>query len=128
KAQETCMRISYFGLNDSLHFEARYLTSLYSYLNNDFEESVSQLFAINQFLSAEYQIKSKLLYALSLNEIREWEKAEVEIITWVSEKYHGDSLTKDSIMSQLSELYKKKNHPRYRNPDRAIVWATFLPG
>jgi hypothetical protein len=109
QSESTLSRLNYFGLSDSLQYEARYKSALYSYLNKNFEESIAQFKMIQQFLPIEYSINSKPLYALALNETREWTEAKEQLHTWG--KYHFSEDT--AVMNDL---------------DKAQVWAQLLPG
>ncbi|GAB5537999.1 MAG: hypothetical protein Salg2KO_01020 [Salibacteraceae bacterium] len=127
-AQSAASRITYFGLSDSLVYEARYTSSLSAYLNSDYTEAASQLLVVNQFLPAEYAIKSKPLYALALNELRRWDEAKDELSDWINWHYAADSIQRDSLLSEVEAIYNHKNYPKYRDPKRADLWATVLPG
>ena len=127
-AQSTTARIQFFGLNDSLHYESRHRSALNAYYNADYTEASSQLLSVDQFLPKELSIHSKPLRALVLNELRQWEKAESELIEWARWQYSNDSVKRDSIITSLQSIYRHKNHPQYRDPRRADLWATILPG
>ena len=58
RSESTLSRLNFYNLNDSLQYESRYKSALYSYLNQNFEESISQLSIIEQFLPIENSIKS----------------------------------------------------------------------
>ncbi|MDC1221065.1 hypothetical protein N8Z47_00190 [Salibacteraceae bacterium] len=125
-AQKTLLRINYFALSDSLVFESRFMTGYTSYLIKDFEQSKSQLFLIEQFLDTAYQVASAPLYALTLNELREWDKAEERLIFWSVHNEHV--LDTDSLQNVIYNNYAEKNHPKYRNPETATILSTIIPG
>lgn len=125
-AQKTLLRINYFALNDSLVYESRFMTGYTSYLVKDFEQSKSQLFLIEQFLSTAFQVASAPLYALTLNELREWDKAKERMIFW---SVHNELiLNTDSIQDAIHAIYTEKNQPKYRNPETATILSTLIPG
>jgi hypothetical protein len=126
-AEKTMLRVGYFGLSDSLVFESRYNTAYASYLNKDFEQASSQLYLVDQFLNVEYQTKASLLYALTLNELWDWSGAKEKLVFWVQNSLKDES-ARDSALLSIECAYNQKNYPKYRNPERASAWSTFLPG
>lgn len=126
-AKTSLLRISYFGLSDSLVFDSRQRTAYASYLDKDFEQASSQLFLVDQFLNENYQAEAALIYALSLNELKQWSKAKEKMTFWVNKKVH-DQQTKDSLLFEIECAYNDKNFPKYRDPERASLWSSFLPG
>jgi TM2 domain-containing membrane protein YozV len=125
-AQKALLRINYFSLNDSMIYDSRYLTGYASYLTKDFEQAKSQFFLIEQFLDTSYQVASAPLYALSLNELREWEKAEERLNFWAGSIQNAQ--TRDSLFTAIQNAYSEKNHPKYRNPETASILSTIIPG
>lgn len=126
-AKKTMLRVSYFGLSDSLVFESRKRAAYASYLDKDFTQASSQLFMVEQFLSRDYQSQVALLYALTLNELREWDKAKEKVIFWVNHNIEQES-QRDSLLFQIQCAYDSKNFPKYRNPESAALWSTIIPG
>ena len=128
QSELTLSRLNYFGLNDSLQYEARYKSALYSYLNKNFEESISQFKMIQQFLPLKYAINSKPLYALVLNEIRDWIEAEQQLNTWGNYYFAEDTAAMNDFKGQISEAYMLRRHPKFKDPAKAQIWAQLLPG
>ncbi|MDC1220196.1 hypothetical protein N8Z95_00605 [bacterium] len=128
QSELTLSRLNYFGLNDSLQYEARYKSALYSYLNKNFEESIAQFKMIQQFLPIEYSINSKPLYALALNETREWTEAKEQLHTWGKYHFSEDTAVMNDFNARINETYQVKNHPKLKDLDKAQVWAQLLPG
>lgn len=127
-AEKNLQRIFYSGLNDSLQYVARYNSAFYSYLNKNYNQSISELVMIDNFLPDSIKIASYILYALVLNENREWEKAKEKLEEWVKFTYSNNNLTKDSILNSISQLYSSKNYPKYKNPEKAHLYSSFVPG
>jgi len=125
-AQKTLLRISYFSLNDSLVYASRFLTGYASYLIKDFEQGKSQFFLIEQFLDTTYQAASAPLYALTLNELREWDKAKERLELWASQITNIKA--RDSLQRVICIAYSDKNYPKYRNPETASILSTIIPG
>lgn len=126
-AKKSMLRVSYFGLSDSLVSASRQRTAYASYLDKDFKQASSQLFLIDQFLSEDYQAESALLYALALNELKEWSKAKEKMIFWASQNI-DDQSTRDSLLFEIECAYDDKNYPKYRDPERASLWSSIIPG
>ena len=126
-AKKTMLRITYFGLSDSLVFTSRQKSAYASYLDKDFEQASSQLFLVDQFLNEEYQAEAALLYALALNELREWDKAKEKMLFSVTKNVDNQQ-TRDSLLFEIECAYNDDNFPKYRDPERASLWSTFIPG
>ena len=128
RSESTLSRLNFYNLNDSLQYESRYKSALYSYLNQNFEESISQLSIIEQFLPIENSIKSKPLFALALNETRRWNEAKEQMILWNNYVNANDSCKLATYDIAIKNIYDKKNQPKYRDPAKALIWAQIIPG
>lgn len=127
EAHKTMLRINYFGLNDSLHYNARYTAALLAYNDNRYEESSAQLDLVERFMPQHYQNESLLLHALALNEQRRWSEAELKLKRWI-QTYASDSVKAEILYERFEKLYDEKEHPKLRDPERAVLWSTILPG
>ena len=125
KAMGTTQRIQFFGLNDSLQFEARYHAALNSFINEKFEQAQAHLFQVEQFLPIDYQVKASLLHALTLNEMRKWQEAEEKVTLYIN---HLSSEEMDSLLMASSLLFDADNHPKWKNPRRAFNFSSVVPG
>lgn len=128
RSESTLSRLNFYDLNDSLQYAARYHSALYSYLNKNFDESISQLRMIQQFLPLEQSIHSKPLFALALNETRNWSEAESQMKEWGNYNFSNDSVQMLAFNNQIEEAYQTKNHPKFKDPAKAQIWAQLLPG
>ncbi len=128
QSEKNLARLNYYSLTDSLQYQARYKAALYSYLNQNFEESKSQLQMIEQFLPMALSVNSKFLYALALNETRSWSEAEAQLNNWNAYYNANDSASFKAYHQMITEAYKDKNHPKFRDPAKAQIWAQVLPG
>ncbi|MCO4805573.1 MAG: hypothetical protein KC456_03175 [Flavobacteriales bacterium] len=126
-AQKNLLRINYFGISDSLVYESRFRTAYSSYLSEDFEQAASQLFLVDQFLPERFQQKAAILYAITLNELRKWDQAKAKLEFWV-EHSDLDSIGRDSALMNIDAVYNADNYPKFRDPERASTWSTFIPG
>lgn len=127
-AEKNIQRIIYTGLSDSLQYIARYNSAFYSYLNKNYNQSISELLMIENFLPDSLKISSYLLYSLVLNENREWDKAKEKLIEWTNYTYSTNSLKKDSVLKTINQLYNSKNYPKYKSPEKAHLYSSFVPG
>ncbi|MEZ4722991.1 MAG: hypothetical protein R2813_14040 [Flavobacteriales bacterium] len=127
EARKTMMRVNHFGLSDSLSERVRYQTALYSYLCQEFEQCNSQLLQLEQHSSERTNNEYLLLYALSLNETREWTMAREKLNTWLKNA-PLDSIRHDSIWDAADRFYKLSKQPRYVDPERAKFFSSIVPG
>lgn len=127
-AEKNLQRIFYSGLSDSLQYLAHYNTAFYAYLNKNFNLSISELVIIDTFLPDSIKINSYILYTLVLNENREWKKAKEKIQQWINYTYRDNLTVKDSLLTTTNELYDFKKYPKYKNPEKAHLYSSFLPG
>jgi hypothetical protein len=71
---------------------------------------------------------SYILYALLLNENREWEKAKEKLEKWTNYTYSNNPILKDSLLTAIHNLYNSKNYPKYKSPEKAHLYSSFVPG
>ena len=126
--EKNLARLNYYSLTDSLQYQARYKAALYTYLNKNFEESASQLEMIAQFLPDSLSMKSKPLYALTLNELRKWSEAEAQLRQWNAYYHLNDSAEFSTVNSAITAAYSPKNYPKFKDPAKAQIWAQIIPG
>lgn len=127
-AEKNLQRIFYSGLSDSLQYKAHYNAAFYAYLNKNYNQSISELVIIDNFLPDSIKTQSYILYALVLNENREWEKAKEKLQQWTNYTYANNTILRDSIINKISELYNSKNYPKYKSPEKAHLYSSFVPG
>lgn len=124
-AMNTTQRIQFFGLSDSMQFEARYQAALNSFINEQFEQAQAHLFQVEQFLDTAYQVKSSMLYALTLNELRKWDEAGDKVALYLN---NLNTEKKDSLLSVAQLLYSDKAQPKFKKPKTAFTLSSVLPG
>lgn len=127
-AEKNMQRVFYSDLSDSLLYKARYNSAFYSFLNKNFNQCISELVMIDNFLPDSIKISSFILYALALNEIREWDKAKEKLLQWANYKYYNNHQMRDSLINEINKLYTPKNYPKYKNPEKAHLYSSFVPG
>ncbi len=127
-AEKNLQRIFFSGLSDSLQYVARYNSAFYSYLNKNYNQSISELVMIDNFLPDSIKISSYILYALVLNENREWDNAKEKLVKWTDYNYSNQPQKRDSLINVINKLYHPKNYPKYKNPEKAHLYSSFVPG
>lgn len=120
EALQTIERTDANNLSDSASFVLRYETSLCAYLAGNYNESY------NYILQLKYFIKDTLLTSqvdfleiLTLNELKRWEEAK---------KLTAAYIQKNNLPANVDELYAFLKNPKIRNPEKAVLLSTFLPG
>lgn len=127
-AEKNLQRVLYSGLSDSLHYIARFNAAFYAYLNKNYNQSLSELIMIDNFFPDSLKVSSYILYALVLNENREWDKAKEKLLQWANNNYSNNLQTRDSLINAINNLYNPKNYPKYKNPEKAHLYSSFIPG
>lgn len=121
-------RIPFFSISDSMQYEVSFAKATTAYLQKDFEFAKSELLQIEAFAPDSAQIiKSRYLSILNYNELKEWKKAHSIAVTWTNELQIPDS-EKVAINEQLDFLYSKKGLPKIKDPEKANLLSTYLPG
>jgi tetratricopeptide (TPR) repeat protein len=120
EAQKTIERADVTNLSDSLNFLIRYETSLCTYLAEHYNE------AYNYILQLKYFVKDTtltnqvdFLEILTLNELKRWQEAK---------KLCAAYIQKNNLKANVEELYAFLQNPKIRNPEKAVILSTFLPG
>lgn len=128
EAENTCGRILYTGLNDTLIAEARYQNALCAYLAGDFSVAENHLLQLHSFVPDIHLTKNSLpLYALVLNELQKWGEAKQKILKAI-ELSDISPAEKDSLVKIVNTLYVPENYPRMKNLLKAQKMSAFLPG
>ncbi len=96
-----------------------YETALVHYLNHQYPESLRALqrYPINNEHTAVTKDNISMLYILNYCNMQDWENAKTYY-----QKYS------DTHTSIDTNLFNKKNIPKFKNPDRARKLSTFMPG
>ena len=120
EASQTCQRFNYQNLPDSIAFKYRYEAVVCGFLSTQFEDCLSQI------KQTRYFIKDTLL----TNKLDFW-----EILTQASLGNYDESKTVFKHYSTLNNLtinidsvYLKIKKNKFKNPKKAQLLATFLPG
>lgn len=127
-AERALYRVSHDSLRDSLSYRVRYQLALCMYLQGKFpqtEDVLEQMyFAIpDSVLTA----PSLMLYALTLNEERRWDEAKEKMLKMIAYS-KLDTVTSDSLIYVVNEMYAPANRPRLKNIRTARVLSMILPG
>jgi len=115
-------------LPDSLFLPVQYEHALCSYLNNDINQALMDINGVRMQVDDAVKIMPFIpLQILCLNAGRQWGEARA---LW--DYYLGNSGLSDSVLiryrAAIQELYKKRNIPRYRSPEKAENLSRFFPG
>ena len=128
KAQRNLERVSFHGLNDSLHYAIRCETALCAYLASNFKDAESQFIQIKYYLkNTDYANKTTLLEVLTYNELQKWDTARFIAQNYIKSLNYSSSSV-DSLSDIISNLYGKKEIPKIKSVDKARLMSTFLPG
>ncbi|MFA7380306.1 MAG: hypothetical protein WC150_07595 [Bacteroidia bacterium] len=128
-AAEQCLsRITYYGLNDSMQYAARYKTALSAYLNSSFENAESQILQLRAFVSDTLlSVNAYPLYALILNESNRWTEAKEVLLQYISSS--GSSAEQKQQMKQeVEKMYAGASIPRLKDVEKAKKLSSIIPG
>lgn len=128
KALEELTDINVYNLPDSLFFLIRYEAALCNYLNNDPNQSLLNIEELRiKFPDTLKTADIIPLNILCLNAIRKWDDANILWNYILNNSGLQDSI-KNSIKSEVRNLYLKKNIPKYKSPRTAENLSRFIPG
>ncbi|MBK8875323.1 MAG: tetratricopeptide repeat protein [Bacteroidetes bacterium] len=127
-AFKTIARVPYSEISDSLMVVSRFQAALVSYLDRDFNQAHSELLQMSFFAKDSMLYRETLfLHVLVLNEQRKWNEAKLmaqKMVLWSD----APAAIKDSLLQIVNTTYNELNYPKLKDKDKAIKWATFLPG
>lgn len=124
----TIERINYIGLNDSMHLIVRYETALCAYLSGAFDIAGNQIIQLRSyFTDSLLPDDAILLSVLVYNEIFDWDNAKSLALLYAG-RVLPEGKEKDSLQTVIIKSYTKKELPKLKNPRKARVLSTFLPG
>lgn len=129
-AEKCLMRMNYFGLADSMTYQARYEAALCAYLAGHFanaESQLMQLFIPGSVKNPQLTAGALPIYTLVLNELQKWEEAKQKFHEWVG-FLDLPSHAKDSLYDHIENLYSKKNQPKLKKQGTAKVLSSIIPG
>jgi TM2 domain-containing membrane protein YozV len=128
KALTEFKRIQFRGLNDTLQYRVRYEIALCSYLSGDVAEAKSQFEQMRfYFRDSTIMYPTLVLQILTNNELYNWQEAYSNALFYIQLNVQ-DSLVADSLEETLRSFYNSKRIPKLRNPDKARLLSTFIPG
>lgn len=128
KAQRNLERVSFYGLNDSLHYAVRYETALCAYLASNFTDAESQFVQMQFYLNNSKYIKhTTLLEVLTFNELIKWDTAQNIAQEYIKDLNLNSNST-DSLLLTINRLYAKKEIPKIKSVKKAKTLSTFIPG
>lgn len=120
EAQKTIERADVNNLPDSANFLIRYETSLCAYLSGHYNEAYNYILQLKYFVKdTSLTQEVNFLEILALNELQRWEEAK---------KLCAAYIQKNNLNANVDELYAFLKNPKLRNPDKAVLLSTFMPG
>lgn len=127
-ASRVLSRFPYAGLGDTLSVLARQKSALAAYLSGDFPQAESQLMqAISLVDDSSLTLHLISFQALVLNEQQKWEEAKAALHTYLLRKPMSEEERRMKIQL-IDKQYDKRNIPKLKNPEKAKMLSTFLPG
>ena len=119
QARENLRRVSMRNLSPELEFRIHYERTLLHYLEGEFNDARNSLEQLRHFVDKpEWQDLAEYLEILSLIELNRWDDA-----------YSATEDYLESIEASFSaDSVFKQDPPRLRDPDRAEILSSFLPG
>jgi len=127
-ALHSLRRIKPYAVSDSMLFETQLALVTTHHLLGDFISAQSELIQIKAFTPDTHLVhKADFLSGLNNVQLREWEKAKQDFMSWSAYYSPTDSIRK-LRENYISCLFDKDNLPKYKNPETARRWSTFLPG
>ncbi len=120
QAQKTIERSNWNNLPDSLAFPLRYEAAICTYLAKNFNDAYNYILQLKYFIKDTTLTRQvDFLEILTLNEMTHWEEAKKLTEIYI-QKYH--------LQADANELYDFLKNPKIRNPKKAEMLATYLPG
>lgn len=128
RALEELGEINTFNLPDSLFFLIRYEQALCNYLNSDPNMSLLNIDEIKfRFPHPSQIIDIVPLNILCLNSLRKWNEAR-NLWNYLLDNSGLEDSVKNDLILEISEVYKKRNIPKFHSPEKAENLSRFFPG
>ncbi len=130
KEAASCLsRISFNQLPDSLIFSCSKLQILNYYLMEDFENALGTFQQMSLLIRDTSLIYENLyLKGLVLNELNRYAESREVFIEWVNYKFRLDSSNLKNAVNLINSTFSIKKIPRIIKLDKAIIWASIIPG
>ena len=120
KSFNTLQRIDIYDLNDSLQFEIRYEKILNAYLAGNYKEAEAEIIQLEYYTDDEAKAdQARYLKILVLNELQQWQEAKNEFEIYIKNK---------DANFDVEEVYYFTDKPKIRDPKKASLLSTFIPG
>ncbi len=128
EAIEELAAVHIWGLPDSLVFQVKYQSALCMYLNGNAQEANTQIVQIQTFIrDTTYTKQLQLLKILILNELKNWDEAEILAKLHIAENVHDNNF-KNIALHEIDSMYSKNNRPRIKSLKTARILSLALPG
>lgn len=127
-ASRVLSRIPYAGLGDTISVIARQKSALAAYLEGDFPMAESQLVQALALIEDSSLTQHLIPFqALVLNEQQKWVEAKSVLQTYLNRLPITDEERKIQ-RALIDKQYDRSNIPKLKNPEKAKMLSTFLPG
>ncbi len=120
--------INLFNVSDSLYFLIRYQQALCNYLNNNPGQALWNIGELRLHIPDSSKIiKIIPINILCLNATNKFDEAH-SLWNYFINNSDIESASKSSIKTEIDNLYKKRNLPRFHSPKKAENLSRFVPG
>jgi hypothetical protein len=128
KTLEELGSINLFNISDSLFFLIRYQQALSNYLANNPDQALWNIGELRFRIPDSSKILKIIpINILCLNATKKWDEAHI-LWNYFLENSGADSSSKASLKTEIDNLYRKRNLPRFHSPKKAENLSRFIPG
>lgn len=127
KARHDLQRSLLFRGDDSLRIEVLYQIAFCAYMSDRPAEAHAMLLQLRNSFGGLVCQKLFLLEALVKTDLQQWEKLREHLLHWMGE-VSASNEQKTAIITQYDNLFSDKGKGLSKDPDRARLWSTFIPG
>ncbi len=127
KARGDLQRSLTARVKDAHRLELLYQLALCSYLDGDGRSAESFLMQLDHHPAHEASSRTFLLRSLVMADLEQYEEIKGQVLEWL-EAGEASTALRVSIMDRYHNLMTDPGPPEPKDPHRARMWSTFLPG
>lgn len=127
KAHGDLQRSLVFRGSESLRLEVLYQMAFCAYMDGDDTSAQSLLLQIRHHFGTPAQQRIFLLKGLVMNDQARWDDLRQHLREWI-DTFSDDDHVRSGIMTAFDALVMEGGPPEMRDPERARLWSTFIPG
>lgn len=125
RALERSLTLSH---DDSLRFELFHELALCAYLMGETRETASMLMQMEYYFPGKQEdSRMRLLNSLVLMRGQDWTVLHTFLRKWIDAKPLAED-AKEGLYEELDNLLDENNRPVFREPQKARMWSSFVPG